>query len=167
MTKRTIYLDMDGVVADFNEFSSRILNEPYDINVTKLNEEKWAILKQHPRLYRDLVVKQGANQLVQWCRKYCAKTGSELLFLTAIPRNNDMPWSFYDKVMWGQTYFPGIPVMFGPRSQDKHNHCTSGDVLIDDRILNIQDWHKAGGIGHCYRTWVECLPWLEENLGVL
>lgn len=156
---------MDGVVADFNEFSSRVLKEPYDINVTKYNSEKWSRLKQHQRLYRDLIVKRGAEELVEWCRNYCDKTDSHLLFLTAIPRNNDIPWSFYDKVMWAQKYFPDIPVMFGPRSQDKHTHCKPGDVLIDDRTLNIEDWHKAGGIGYCYRTWDQCLPWLEENLG--
>ena len=156
---------MDGVVADFNEFSSRVLKEPYDVNITKYNDEKWSRLKQHPRLYRDLKLKAGAHKLVQWCTSYCVKTESQLLFLTAIPRNNDMPWSFYDKVNWAREHFPHIPVMFGPRSQDKHTHCKPGDVLIDDRTLNVDDWHKAGGIAHRYRIWEECLPWLEENLG--
>lgn len=164
MTKRTIFLDMDGVVADFNEFSSRVLKEPFDVNVTKYNNEKWSKLKQYPRLYRDLKVKAGAYELVDWCTSHCMLTDSQLLFLTAIPRNNNMPWSFYDKVNWGKTHFPNIPVWFGPRSQDKHIHCKPGDVLIDDRSLNVEDWHKAGGIAHQYRTWEECQPWLVTNL---
>lgn len=167
MSKRTIYLDMDGVVADFNKFSSQILDIPFDPNITKYNPEQWAILKEHPRLYRDLEVKDGGYELVQWCKFYCIKTKSSLLFLTAIPRNDDMPWSFYDKVMWGNRFFPGIPVLFGPRSKDKHKHCTPGDVLIDDRILNINDWHNAGGIAHTYTTWEKCKPWLEEKLGAI
>ena len=162
---RTIYLDMDGVVADFNMFASILFSEPYDVNITKYPDEKWAILKQYPRLYRDLAVKAGAHDLADWCRNYCKKTDSTLLFLTAIPRNNQMPWSFYDKVHWANTYFPDIPVMFGPKSKDKHNHCTPGDVLIDDRMLNVGDWHNAGGLAHQYSTWEKCKPWLEENLG--
>jgi 5'(3')-deoxyribonucleotidase len=165
MTNKTIYLDMDGVVADFNKFSSDVLNEPYDVSITKFDDEKWAILKQHPRLYRDLPIKEGSYQLVYWCTQYCAKNDAELLFLTAVPRNNDIPWSFYDKVRWAEKHFPNIPVMFGPRSQDKHNHCKPGDVLIDDRILNVNDWRNAGGLAHPYTTWEKCKPWLEEFVG--
>ena len=36
--------------------------------------------------------------------------------------------------------------MFGPFSKDKHVHCQPGDILIDDRASNIEEWSAAGGV---------------------
>ena len=36
--------------------------------------------------------------------------------------------------------------MFGPYSKDKWQHCNAGDILIDDRQSNIDEWRAAGGI---------------------
>ena len=36
--------------------------------------------------------------------------------------------------------------MFGPYSKDKHQHCEPGDILIDDRSSNIEEWRAVGGI---------------------
>ena len=73
------------------------------------------------------------------------------MFLTAVPRNNDVKWAFYDKMIWASNYFPDIPVMFGPYSHDKHVHCQPGDVLIDDRTSNCTEWRRAGGIAIQHR----------------
>jgi hypothetical protein len=42
--------------------------------------------------------------------------------------------------------------MFGPYSKDKKDHCVSGDILLDDRKSNIDEWNQAGGIGILYRN---------------
>jgi hypothetical protein len=63
-----------------------------------------------------------------------------------VPKGNDVKWAFYDKVMWAQKYYPNIPVHFGPYSVDKWHHCQLGDILIDDRASNIEEWRAAGGI---------------------
>lgn len=160
----TIYLDMDGVVADFSKYARTIISSPCDEYTIKYPEHEWKKLAQNDRLYRDLELKDGANELVDWCTNYCERTKTGLFFLTAIPTDNDMPWAFYDKVMWGQKYFNHIPVFFGPRSRDKSNFCKKGDVLIDDRPINIDQWKLAGGKGHTYTTWDKCKIWLDANL---
>ena len=40
-----------------------------------------------------------------------------------------------------------IPVVIGPFAKDKANHCKPKDILIDDSLLNIQQWTEAGGYG--------------------
>ena len=162
-----IMLDMDGVVADFNKFAKSVLTNPYPDNITKYPDEEWNKLKQIDRLYRDLEVKPGAYELVDWCTNYCKNTNNKLFFLTAAPIDDDMPWAFYDKVLWAQKYFPDIPVFFGPKSKDKYKHYKDGDILIDDRSCNITDWHAVGGRAHQYTTWDLCKPWLIETLGNL
>lgn len=141
----TLYLDMDGVVADFDEYASRILG-PMPPHQGIYPDEQWQQIATNPRLYRDLKKTSYADRLVEECRDLAATKEYDFMFLTAVPKANDLKWAFYDKVVWAQLLFPGIPVMFGPYSKDKHQHCRSGDILIDDRASNIEEWCAAGGI---------------------
>lgn len=139
---KTIYLDMDGVVADFNAYAQKVLRKKEVHH--KWPDEEWAKLRDNPHLYRDLEKTPYADQLVDACRKLRDQKGYRLLFLTAVPNRNDMHWAFYDKVIWAQKYFPDIPVHFGPFSKDKHVHAEEGDILIDDRASNIREWMATG-----------------------
>lgn len=160
-----IYLDMDDVVADWLGHVKEILNEPNWVMGQMLPDETWSRLKrEHQRLYSVLPLREGAEELVQWCRDYVAKNGGNVYFLTAIPHLNDVPFAPSDKVFWGQKYFPDIPVFLGPYSHEKWVRCKPGDVLIDDRISNCDEWQRAGGRAHIYRSWEECKVWLEETL---
>lgn len=142
----TIFLDMDGVVADFDAYANSILGystpggKRYPI-------DDWAKISANPRFYRHLDVCPGAELLVQTVWRLSKQHGYDVKFLTAIPRANDVPWCFTDKVEWAQQCFPEIPVWFGPYSHDKHHHCKPGDILIDDRDDNVDAWNAAGGVG--------------------
>ena len=140
---KTLYLDMDGVVADFDEYAARTLGVPPSQGIYP--DEVWYKLASNSRIYRDLNKTPYADELVRRCIKFCLERDYEYAFLTAVPKGNDVPWAFYDKVEWAQKHFPGIPVMFGPYSKDKYQHCKPGDILIDDRVSNIAEWTAAGG----------------------
>lgn len=139
----TLYLDMDGVVADFDAYANQTLGLLPSGGFYP--DHLWKQLAAHDRLYRDLPKTVYADQLVEQCKRMCESQGWQLKFLTAVPKGNDMAWAFYDKVNWAREYYPDIPVMFGPYSKDKHVHCRPGDILIDDRHSNIQEWRSAGG----------------------
>jgi len=162
-----IYLDMDDVVADWRSAAEDFLQLkfPNGDQWARIPDEKWAELKRNSRFYRDLPLKAGADELVEYCRTAVLKgQASEIRFLSALPHNNDMGWAVWDKVQWAQHYYPGIPVFIGPYSHDKWMHCQPGDILIDDRTSNCMEWEKAGGLAHIYRTWEACYPWLDEIL---
>lgn len=162
----TIYLDMDDVVADWMGYARAYLNRSWQEG-EMLPDTEWRRLKDDQRMYSKLLLREGAVELVDWCRTYCRQTGSQLRFLSAIPHGNDMPWAVQDKVFWGQQHFPDIPVFLGPYSDQKYMHVRApGDILIDDRTINCEQWRQAGGRAHIYRTWSACLPWLEQTLGV-
>lgn len=147
MEKHTFYLDMDGVVADWNAGVKDVLGyAKKDANAHYSNED-WDKIKQNARMYRDLPVMIDAEALVNLARQFRDKLGWNLAFLTAVPKGNDVHWAFYDKVLWAQKHFPDIPVHFGPYAKDKHIHCKPGDILVDDRHSNISEWKAAGGIG--------------------
>jgi 5'(3')-deoxyribonucleotidase len=159
-----IYIDMDEVVADWLSTAKKHIGD-WDPDATRVPQSQWRKLLDYPRMYRELEVRRGGRELVEWVMNY-QRTHDDVFvaFLTAVPSGNDVPWAFQDKVHWANFYFPGIPVFFGPYSEDKQVHCLPGDILIDDRHVNGVAWTAAGGRFCLYKEWTECKLWLEETL---
>ena len=159
-----IYLDMDDVVADWMGYARAIVNRNWNYG-ERIPDEDWNKVSAKKRMYRDLPIKEGAHDLVNFCRDAVANgLADDLCFLTALPQNHGVPYAAWDKVLWAMERFERIPVLFGPYSFDKHKHCQPGDILIDDRTSNCEEWRAAGGHSHIYRSWTECKPWLESIL---
>lgn len=159
-----IYLDMDDVVADWMGYAHAIVNRNWNYG-ERIPDEDWNKVSAKKRMYRDLPIKEGAHDLVNFCRDAVADgLADDLCFLTALPQNHGVPYAAWDKVLWAMERFERIPVLFGPYSFDKYKHCTPGDILIDDRTSNCEEWRVAGGHSHIYRSWEECKPWLESVL---
>lgn len=157
-----IYLDMDDVVADWMPAAREIVNRNWNYG-ERIPDEDWNKVKAKARFYRDLPIKDGAHDLVNYCRDLKAEGLIEdLRFLTALPHDYSVPFAAYDKVLWATERFERIPVLFGPFSYDKWKHCQPGDILIDDRTSNCEEWIAAGGHAHIYRTWEPCKVWLES-----
>lgn len=147
----TIFLDMDGVVADFDKYANEILGYSTP-GGKRYPPDDWAKISANPRFYYELDSCPNANLLVDTVTDIAKLAGHDVKFLTAIPRNNDVPWCFTDKIAWAQERWPNIPVWFGPYSNDKQVHCVPGDILIDDRDDNIYAWNAAGGYGLLYQN---------------
>lgn len=141
---KKLYLDMDGVVADFNAYAEKICG--FKVSDDRWPEDAWLKIKENPRIYAELEKTPEADELVNFCKIFANNYNYDLMFLTAIPRSNDVAWAFQDKFDWAKRHYNDIPIMFGPYSKDKHLHCRSGDILIDDRTSNIIEWRNAGGI---------------------
>ena len=141
----TLFLDMDGVVADWTTGAARVVGYQLDNPNQYYPKDDWERIRNHQRMFRDLPLMPGANELVDVARRFRDNLNYELIFLTAIPHYNDIHWAFWDKFIWAQQYFPDIPVHFGPYSGDKQRHCQPGDILVDDRPDNCEQWQAAGG----------------------
>jgi len=141
----TLYLDMDGVVADFDAAAERFIGRPRTTPDDRWRQEDWQRIRGYQHWFLDLPKTTHADQIVATARKFRDGLGWQLLFLTAIPRGNDFPWAFWDKVKWAQCFYPDIAVHFGPYSDDKAAHYRTGDVLVDDRLSNCEQWQLAGG----------------------
>ena len=155
----TLYLDMDGVIADFDEYAYRAMGLPPSGGMYP--EEEWKKLVSNPRIYRDLIKTPYADDLVAFCKEYTALHNYDLKFLTAVPKGNDVPWAFYDKVKWVELHFPNIPIFFGPFSNTKALRCEPGDIFIDDRLSNITDWMGRGGRAILHKDYATTLSKLK------
>ena len=141
----SIYIDMDGVVADFDTYVGGVLGREIGWGTSQdLTDEEWVKLASVDRLYYHLPLMPDATKLVAYAKSL--STRFHVGFLTAIPRRTTIPSAYADKLAWVDKYFPGMRMDIGPYSRDKQKWCTPGDILIDDRPSNIVEWSAAGGI---------------------
>lgn len=148
----TIYIDMDGVVADFDRaVAERLRPSPEDLAYAQEHnrwpKSVWQEIIKDSHFYRDLPKMPQADRMISTARRFRDELGWKLYMLTAIPKDNDIPDCIQDKILWMNQYYPDIPVRFGPYSQDKQNHAKPGDILVDDKPSNIEQWRSRGGIG--------------------
>jgi 5'(3')-deoxyribonucleotidase len=147
----TLYLDMDGVVADWDRAATELIGRPRKSQDGRWGAEDWQAIKQSKHFYRHLPLMDQAELLVETARSFRAR-GWSLLFLTAIPKHNDQPWAFNDKMLWARDHFPDIPVHFGPYAEDKQLHARQGDILVDDQPSNCEQWQARGGVSILVRN---------------
>jgi hypothetical protein len=132
-----IFLDCDGVLADFDKLA-------------------WDVLGMCPRRYED---KHGSrafwDRLEQWGNFYGTlplMPGAEMLhdsvkhlnpiILTGCPRGG---WAEPQKQAWAERHFPDTPLVMC-RSADKSLYMNPGDVIIDDWPQHRQAWIDKGGV---------------------
>jgi hypothetical protein len=149
--KHTIYLDMDGVVADFETAASNFLGSPYidtldGVNAHLYPASQWAQLSSIGDYFRHLPKMPHADQLMVLAKRFRDELNWDLYMLTAMPHDGTLPNGFQDKIDWMAFHYPGVRVRFGPYSKDKQNHCNPGDILVDDRLINCDQWTAVGGI---------------------
>ena len=155
---RTINLDMDGVVADFNTYVGNILGREVGWEGRDLTDEEWGVLTQVHNLYFHLPLITESVELVSLAKEYSKKNEVRVRFLTAIPRRTTIATAEQDKRNWVEKYFPGIPMEIGPYSKHKQNWCNPLDILVDDKQSNCWEWFYKGGISvYHVGNWKETL----------
>ena len=132
-----LYLDCDGVLADFELAATAILGlPPRQFEKRRGLTEFWKRLARHPDFYGSLPLMPDAMDLFDAVRHL------DPIILTGLPRGN---WAAPQKVRWAAEHFPGTRIITC-LAADKRRHARDGDILVDD-TLNYQGlWTSAGGI---------------------
>lgn len=145
-----IFIDLDGVLADFDGWKDSI-PEINDHNV-------WGHAKKIPNFYYTLRPMPEAFILMD----YLQGLRIPLAILTALPRRSTLPDAESDKLRWVREYFGDIEFNIGPFAIDKQKFSAPGRVLIDDSELNIPQWISRGGQGILYTGFMPCYDALER-----
>jgi 5'(3')-deoxyribonucleotidase len=143
----TVYVDMDGVIADFDKKTKELIGKSLDEFPT--SAEGWAAMNNHKDIYSLLEPMPDALELIEGILDLRKIYDFRLEVLTAIPKIGRIPTAKQDKVYWIEKHFPGIFDQFniGPNAEHKQYHCVTDDVLIDDSVQNIPQWNSKGGLG--------------------
>lgn len=164
-----IYLDMDGVLADFNRGVRELCGfEAPDQSEKRTAEEEsrmWADIGKVDHFYGKLEMMPGAKVLFDtiW-NAY----GNRCEILTGIPRpERSLRTAGDDKKEWVKRLLsPDVKVNICFRAE-KIERCTGPEtILIDDLDRTILEWRKKGGTGILHETAEKTLAEL-RNMGVL
>jgi len=136
MTRR-LYLDCDGVLADFDRGAAALLGMPPRAFERRHGLGRlWAKLASAPDFYFSLPLLPDAMRL------YAAVRHLDPVILTGLPRGN---WAADQKVRWAARHFPGVRIIT-TMARDKRDHAKQGDVLVDDQLKHRHLWKEVGGI---------------------
>lgn len=136
-TTRKLFLDCDGVLADFDEGATRVFGmSPKAFQARRGPGPFWARLASTPDFYATLPLLPGALELFEAVRHL------DPIILTGLPRGK---WAEPQKRAWAAQHFPAT-TMITCMARDKRDHCTPGDVLVDDQEKYAELWQGAGGV---------------------
>ena len=159
--KPTVYVDMDGVLADlFNHVGAIHDVEHYNM----MSDKQWEDFFQSTdayHLFKDLPPFPTANKLLQLVKSLAG--GYTIL---SSPLNFDRAGSIKGKQEWlaKNISVPADKIIF---EHEKYKYAkTNGvpNVLIDDFRKNITAWNAAGGIGIKYQADENSLDELAQEL---
>lgn len=134
---RQLFLDCDGVLADFNGPAKAHFGLPPRKANTQLGEKLfWASLRAQKDWYFNLPLMHDARRLFDGVKHL------NPVILTGCPAGG---WAEPQKLAWGAKNFPGTPMICCP-SVDKRLYMKPGDVLVDDYPKYRHLWEEAGGV---------------------
>src|SRR3982750_160704 len=132
-----LFLDADGVLADFDRAACELLGLKPKAFIAKHGRGQfWKRLARAPSFYGALPEMPDARVLFD-AVKHLRPT-----ILTGLPAGS---WAAPQKVEWAAEHFPGVPIITC-MARDKHLHMHPGDVLVDDREKHRAEYEAAGGV---------------------
>ena len=146
-----IYLDMDGVLANFERGVKELCGiEPLSQNGKRqdlqLDALMWERIRETEHFYDRLELMPGAKELFD---RIYEKYGDQCEILTGIPREeNGIVTAEQDKRNWTCRMLSDTVKVHAVCRKQKQNYCRGPeDILIDDREKTIREWNGAGGTG--------------------
>jgi hypothetical protein len=136
----TIFLDMDGVLADFDAGAGEALgtDNTYKWEWLHGSSEFWRILDAVPDFFFNLPPTPDAMLLFGSVRHL------NPVVLTALPKTGA---SIVDdqKRRWAKKFLGDDVRVITCMTSEKPDYCSPGDVLVDDRSVNAGAWMERGG----------------------
>lgn len=149
-----IYLDMDGVLADFDRAFIEIYGaKPDDYEKQHGTARFWEAVYQDPNFFSKLPRFVHTPELVRTCAFM-----ADVCILSS-PSKVNTPLCMIQKRQWiDRNIYRDFPAIF---DGNKHLYAAADRVLIDDTPGKIQAFTQAGGIGHLFTGWDACKEFLE------
>jgi len=165
--KPTVYLDMDGVLADF--FGG--VEKMYGVQHWKqLTNDKTKDLKSEvinritgTDFFATLPKFQSADALIDMVKKF---TGGKFSINTSPLRGDHENSAKYKKIWISNNIEQPDEIVVTGRKESYAKDKASGtpNILIDDRPVNVERWQGAGGYGILYQANRDSLTKVKEAL---
>jgi len=158
-----IYVDMDGVLANFEKRFEDLAGMGADEYKDKYGiKEFWNLIDEKHKVsfWRGIEPMVDAEKLIDFVSNY----DYELLTAPSVKKQSVIGKSLWVKDKTGQL-FPSLPKVNYKFAKDKHlikPKLTEFDILIDDRQDTIDRWNRAGGTGILHTSADNTITQLEK-----
>ncbi|QJE74899.1 hypothetical protein HHL28_13850 [Aerophototrophica crusticola] len=153
MAPHRLFLDLDGVLADFDRGVEMITGRRPDQLPTKV---MWAALARAPDFFGTLHLMQDAHDLWEYCKPH------RPVILTGLPLGK---WAAPQKQRWVANMLGADVEVITCMARDKPRWSGPGHVLVDDREKTKPGWEEKGGTFILHRNAAESIAAL-KGLGL-
>ena len=158
-----IYLDMDGVVADFDQrFQDLSGMGPREFESKYGKNEFWDFIDEKHKVgfWVGIPPMEGAKQLVD----YVSKHDYVMLTAPSVKKQSRLGKNLWIRNHIGDIFSSKPKVIFKP-AKEKHKvkpSLSEKDILIDDKASTIDNWNAAGGTGILYQSAPQVISTLKK-----
>lgn len=135
-----LFLDLDGVLADFDTAANAALNGEchYRYDFIHGGDALWERLNAVPDFFANF------GPMPDWHELWNAVVHLEPVILTALPKTN--PSSVDEqKRRWVYRWLGPYVEVVTCQTKEKPRYAKNGSILVDDRSVNQKAWTDAGG----------------------
>ena len=150
----TVYLDMDGVLADFFGGIEKLYGVQHwkELTSDRTKDLKTEVIKKitGTNFFETLPKFNTADQLIKIVTDF---TGGMYSINTSPLRGDNKNSAYYKKVWIGKHLpKPQEIIVTGRKESYAMNKNNKPNILVDDRPINIQRWTGRGGYGILYQA---------------
>lgn len=160
---RTVYCDMDGVLADFSGHFHTLFGMDAD---NMEDPQLWNLIDEYGKFkfFLELPWMPGSEQM--W--KYITNNFMHVKILSALGKSDSIDkQTTKGKRAWLSKHIPGLrdqDIILVENKHKKRHYSKPGDIIIDDRPVVIQEWNHKGGIGILHKNAQDTIKILEKHL---
>ena len=150
----TVYLDMDGVLADFFGGIEKLYGVQHwkELTSDRTKDLKTEVIKKitGTNFFETLPKFNSADELIKLVQDF---TGG-IYSINTSPLRGDNKNSAYYKKVWIGKHLPKPQeiIVTGRKESYAMNKNNKPNILVDDRPINIQRWTGRGGYGILYQA---------------
>ncbi len=146
----SLFLDLDGVLADFDRGVERVTGRrPESLS----SRAMWTALAREPAFFETLEFMHDAQTLWAWCEPF------RPTILTGLPRGS---WAPEQKRRWVARMLGAHVPVITCMTRDKARYSGPGHVLVDDRASTAAAWEAEGGVFVLHQSAARSIEALRE-----
>ena len=152
----TLYLDMDGVLADFNK-------EYLKLDPLKQDRKRFRDAVMNYKIFSHLEFMPDTQELLNHVSKL---RDIDVQILTSMGTHDPIQGNEakHQKLQWLEKHNIPYKANFSRSKQEKANFATPTSILIDDSVGCIAPFIRAGGHGILHVSSSETIPILDSTI---